>query len=445
MATLVSFFALTLCGLALLTVGPPGVPGWMPRVNHPVVLFPGYSTSRLKVTLEQQTFSNNCPSSAVFEVVSGGLLPRGVTELCAWESLRLLYNDSEPEVRKRFSSLPGVRVEVSDFGALHCAPVYVPLYIRLMAGGYKGGESLFVACYDYRMAPNVDVTPGHSFLEDTKLLVEKAYEKNNRKKVYLLAHSNGSPMALSLLQSQSTEWADKYIAGFVSYAGNWAGQGSFLQYLFTGFSSFDFSSPRPASAFVFESWPSVYFSLAQPRFYGNREVLLRVGNKSYTSEDYEEIYREANLTLAMKLHPLFNGFVSPQNVPSVSTFSFYGTGILTKVGVVLPKLERGVLPIEYIFSEGDGDQEDIDNTSNLGWKTSIECRHFEAIELPQVRHILVPFSLKSMRMTLEILRRQRPSICEEKELPRKIGKSLEYSVEHSENRLSKQSKVVESS
>ena len=61
------------------------------------------------------------------------------------------------------------------------------------------------------MAPNVDVTPGHSFVNASRDLVESAFERGGGERVYLLGHSNGGPMALALLNAQTQAWRDKYI------------------------------------------------------------------------------------------------------------------------------------------------------------------------------------------------------------------------------------------
>ena len=146
---------------------------------------------------------------------------------------------------------------------------------------------MFAACYDFRMAPNVDVTPGHTFLNASRALIETAYANGGNRRVYLLAHSNGGPMAQALLLSQPQGWREKHVAGLVSYAGNWAGQGSFAQFLFTGLSFTDYSTWRPEAAEVLQTWPAVYFSMAQPGVYANSEVIIAAANKTYTPADYD--------------------------------------------------------------------------------------------------------------------------------------------------------------
>eukprot|EP00850_Spirogloea_muscicola_P018906 SM000178S03471 [mRNA] locus=s178:219574:221565:- [translate_table: standard] len=385
----------------------------------------------MQVVMQNQGFSEACPSDAEYEFHAGHTPHFAISEACMIEALALAYNSSEPEVGRRFRSQPGVTVSLADFGDPTCAPIYFPLYLRLMAAGYSAGDnsdlrwraapapasattpntlnkfvgrSMFVACYDWRTVPGVDVTPGHTFLSAARRLVERAYRSNGRRRVFLLGHSNGGPMAQALLAAQSREWREQYVAGLISYAGNWAGQGSMVAYLFTGWSFVDFLTPVPSAAEALQTWPALYFSMPQPRVYGSAEDVIRVaGGRSYTPADLQDLFQDAGLTLAAELFPLFNEITSPETPPGVSTFSFYGTGISTIVGYELPVLAQGVRVSSPILAAGDGDQEDIDNQSNIGW-AKMECHSFEAIEVPRASHLMLPFEFSVMARTVEILR-----------------------------------------
>ncbi len=62
-----------------------------------------------------------------------------------------------------------------------------------------------MACYDWRLAPNVSVgNLGNlpTAIQASKGLVEEAYASDSNTKVYLAAHGNGVLYALSLLNSQ---------------------------------------------------------------------------------------------------------------------------------------------------------------------------------------------------------------------------------------------------
>ena len=59
-----------------------------------------------------------------------------------------------------------------------------------------------VACYDWRLAPNMSVGNLSTAIQASKGLVEEAYASDSNTKVYLAAHGNGVLYALSLLNSQ---------------------------------------------------------------------------------------------------------------------------------------------------------------------------------------------------------------------------------------------------
>ena len=66
-------------------------------------------------------------------------------------------------------------------------------------------------------------------------------------------------------------------AGFISFAGNWQGQGSVYSQFLAGASLFD-NRAYAASALAYESWPSTYISASNPAFYGASEVIVRTTN-----------------------------------------------------------------------------------------------------------------------------------------------------------------------
>ena len=73
--------------------------------------------------------------------------------------------------------------------------------------------------------------------------------------------------------SKSSRACHTDAAGFVSFAGNFGGQGSTLSALFSGQSLFA-SSYYASSASAFESWPAAYMQLADPKLFNHSEVFL---------------------------------------------------------------------------------------------------------------------------------------------------------------------------
>jgi lecithin-cholesterol acyltransferase len=132
-----------------------------------------------------------------------------------------------------------------------------------------------------------------------------------------------------------------FAAGFIPYAGNWPGAGLLVGLLFEGLGVTDFSF-LPSAAATFETWPSTYFSAAQPAVFGNTLTLVETPERNYTSLDYSELYSDAGLTLAPVLTQKYLGLVTPKMFPEVAVYSFYGSGFSTVVGIVINNLTVGL-------------------------------------------------------------------------------------------------------
>jgi len=121
--------------------------------------------------------------------------------------------------------------------------------------------------------------------------------------------------------------------------------------LFQGLAVPDFSF-LPSAAATFETWPSTYFSNAQPQTFGNLETTISTPTKNYTALTFNQLATDAGLTLALQLTPLFTGLVTPTVFPNVTVLSFYGSGLDTLVGLKLSNLSIGdssVIEGEFFF------------------------------------------------------------------------------------------------
>lgn len=110
--------------------------------------------------------------------------------------------------------------------------------------------------------------------------------------------------------------------------------------LFQGLSVPD-SNFLPSAAATFQTWPSTYFSNAQPQTFGDIETTIATPTKNYTALTFTELATDAGLTLALQLSPLFTGLVKPTRFPNVTVLSFYGSGLDTVVGLKLRNLSIG--------------------------------------------------------------------------------------------------------
>src|SRR5215475_2988422 len=162
----------------------------------PVIVFPGWYTSKLEVKVQNQSVAPECPESGTFEVWFRNDSPSiEFSQVCQDKLLTLVVDpdDSQP-MPARFSNQPGVTVELKNFGQTQSAPLYEPLYAFLEAAGYRRNMNIRVAGYDARLTPDID-----DFLERTMALIEETYYQNGNIPVHLWGHSNGPLYAQFLL------------------------------------------------------------------------------------------------------------------------------------------------------------------------------------------------------------------------------------------------------
>jgi len=277
--------------------------------------------------------------------------------------------------------------------------------------------NLRVAGYDFRLNPDMG-----GFMDRTTDLIEETYRENHNTPIHLIAHSNGPIYAQYLLTHVSQQWKNKYIQGFTSIAGNYPGQGSMYYELFTGFNIGPLTNPSDlenaaSSAAMFESFPSTYLTTSDPAYFGDREVVFRVGpgGKEYTPKDAMQLFKDAGLRLAQKVAPYYWGSVKfqPPFFPNVDVYAEKGSGLDTVVGIELPSLKVGQLIDDntgWITMKGDSNQEDITNESVLAWQ-AMPCYHFELNDNPGVAHMELPNDSLVVHTRLLAHLQQQRSVC----------------------------------
>ena len=242
----------------------------------PIVLFPAWHFTRLKVTVSDQHLDPKCPRSGTFEdLVLFDPGPK-FSQVCRDELLTLRYDrDSDKPIRLRFSEQPGVTVTIPDYGRTASAPGYEDMYKALEAAGYRRDPDIRVAGYDARLTPDMG-----GFLERSKELIEATYRQNGDRPVHLVGHSNGPIYVQYLLTHTSEAWKQKYIHGFTPLAGNFPGQGLGYALMFVGVNIADLGFPATpenavSSARMFLSHPSTFITASDPRIFGDKEVVIR--------------------------------------------------------------------------------------------------------------------------------------------------------------------------
>ena len=309
----------------------------------PIVLFPAYHFTKLRVTVNGQTVDPNCPSSGAFEDWFPLDQPSATfSQVCQDELLTLRYDaTSHRPLPRRFHDQVGVDVSIIDYGTTASAPFYEPMYEALDAGGYIRDRDIRVAGYDARLTPDMG-----DFLHRTKKLIEQTYRDNGNRPVHLVGHSNGPIYAEYLLTHTNAAWKHKYIHGFTPIAGNLPGQGGIWYLLFTGLNVADFTLPTTvenaqSSARLYLSAPSTYLSAADPQVFGDAETVLGDAStgKTYTPGDFPALLADADVDWAIPIAERYVGFLhmsDPSSYPGVDVYAEKGSGIETIVGIGLP-------------------------------------------------------------------------------------------------------------
>ncbi|HUO71114.1 MAG TPA: hypothetical protein VMU39_10080 [Solirubrobacteraceae bacterium] len=363
----------------------------------PVVFFPGYGTTVVRVTVRDQTAVKGCPRSGSFEDGIPADVGVRFSQVCRDELLTPRWRrDSRLSFPQRFSLAPGVSVSIPHYGQTASAPVYDGFYKALEAAGYTADRDLVVAGYDFRLTPDLG-----GFLGQTKRLIELTWRHNGRRPVRLVGHSNGPLYAQYLLTHVAARWKRTYIQGFTDIAGNLPGQGATWSWVFTGVEiPSGFSLPTTvaearSSARLIALSPSTWMSASDPAVFGRREIIVRnqATGRSYTRADTYRLLRDAGLDGIRPLAAHYLGFVrfaDPGDFPNVDVSVEKGSGLPTQVGIILPDLAIGQLvapaTARFIDLPGDSNQEDITNDAVRVWRR-MRCHRFRLTDNPGVSHL----------------------------------------------------------
>lgn len=364
----------------------------------PVVMFPAYFFTTLKITVHQQTVAPECPSSGSFRVFFLNDEPSAFSLVCQQKLLTMRYqaNPAKP-MPQRFRDQRGVDVRIENYGKTESAPFYEPMYEALEEAGYVRDRDIRVAGYDSRLTPDM-----RNFLNRAKRLIEDTYRDNGNQPVHVVGHSNGPLYIQYLLTHTSQSWKNKYIHGFTPFAGNFPGQGILYPLFFTGLDVRDFTLPTtPESALSGAEMmlrnPSSYMSASDPRIFGDQETVVEdfSTGETYTPEDYGELLDDAGLSWAKPIADYYIGFVEfadPSAFPNVDVYAEKGSGIETVVGIGLDDLSVGQVVDDsntFFTRDGDVNQEDITNDAVGVWE-AMQCFHFSLTDNPGVDHFALP-------------------------------------------------------
>ncbi|KAF8728249.1 hypothetical protein HU200_018841 [Digitaria exilis] len=176
--------------------------------------------------------------------------------------------------------------------------------------GYRDGETLFGAPYDFRYA--VPSIAGDAFFAGLKRLVEKASRLNGGTPVTVVAHSYGATLAYQFLLRRPLPWRRRFVRRFVPVAAPWGGVVLGMFTLVAGNSlGLPFVDPVALKG-EYRSLQSSLWALPSPGVFGAAQPLVTTRSRSYTARDMVGFLEAIGMGEAVgpyetRVLPLFRG------------------------------------------------------------------------------------------------------------------------------------------
>ncbi|TVU31300.1 hypothetical protein EJB05_22982, partial [Eragrostis curvula] len=370
---------------------------------NPVVLLPGYSCSQLEARLTDDYH----PPPACGSQKGGGWfrLWENYTAVkqdpalvpCYADQLRLLYD----AVAGEYHNLPGVQTRVVDFGTTHGFGSDDPakknicmekLVETLEGAGYREGENLFGAPYDFRYAPDPASAVFSRFVSRLTLLVERASKANGNKPVILVSHSFGGYYALEFLNRSPLPWRRRFVRHFVMLCIGDGGSPLILQVLASDLAAGNTSSPPPPSnvlsfANTSRSFAATLSLLPSPKVYGHTPLVVTRA-KNYSAYDLPEFLRAVGFSGDAVARYRTRALPATLNfrAPLVPMTCINGEGVQTIEQLVYRDGDFSAKP-QVAFGDGDGT---VNLRTVLALNTVIgddpDQGYFKSILIPNVTH-----------------------------------------------------------
>ncbi|CAN6221546.1 unnamed protein product [Urochloa humidicola] len=372
---------------------------------HPVVLVPGFSCSQFdaRLTDEYEPPTPGCgvrkQGSVCFRLwenytalqADPALLP------CYQDQLRLVYDRAAGDYR----NAPGVKTRVVGFGTTRSFRFDDPVQknacmeklVEALEGvGYREGENMFGAPYDFRYAPappGVTAKAFSDFRSRLTRLIERASERNGDKPVILVTHSFGGFYATEFLNQSPLPWRRRYIKHFVQLSFGVGGTVLIMQVLASTMGS----QPPPPTllgsvlAFGNRSFASMFSLLPSPKAYGETPLVITQA-RNYSAENLEEflaavgfsdeevsLYRTRALPVALNY-----------KAPVVPMTAINGVGVPT-VGKVVYWDGNFTEKPQVVIGDGDGgiNLETVRALERLVGNDP-DQRYFKSVLIPNTTH-----------------------------------------------------------
>jgi len=263
-----------------------------------------------------------------------GLLPGKIH--CTFDNLKLEWDDATKQYKDRGVV---IKPDLSRQGSGSWAGWE---YVLNHTFGYNH-ENTDICGYDWRLGPRQWKSNGGAFELCTQRL-EQLYKANGNRKVMLTSISMGGPFTKIWLETQSQEWKDRYIEGWISLSGVFGGAVELLQGQLRGDPGYQGTAGFTAFGHLFtwlnlrefsdttEDWAGQVVLL--PFQVGDKQedsrTIVSTPSKSYTSADIRQLLIDAGRTEhGIQVYEDVMPMQMTQTHPGVPFWCYIGTNLKT--------------------------------------------------------------------------------------------------------------------
>ncbi|CAI9115884.1 OLC1v1016897C1 [Oldenlandia corymbosa var. corymbosa] len=342
---------------------------------HPIILIPGAGGNQLEARLTSEYKPSGLFCDRWYPIKKD---PDGWFRLwfdptilitpftkCFAERMMLYYDNELHD----YKNAPGLQTRVPYFGSvkslLYLNPrlkrltsYMAPLVKALEEMGYRDGQNLFGAPYDFRygLAEEGHTSRvGSTYLNDLKNLVENASALCDGMRVILLSHSLGGLYVHQLLTRNTQSWRKKYIKHFIALSTPWGGA---VEQMLTFASGNTLGIPFANPLLVRDeqrSSESNLWLLPSPTVFPSGKLLVITKNASYSGANIAQFLKDLGVENRVypyksRILPMLRNFDLPSKV---KVTCMIGCGVKTPETLIYGEAGFDEKP-EIVYGDGDG-------------------------------------------------------------------------------------------
>lgn len=324
---------------------------------------------------------------------------------CWIDNVKLQYDN----ITRTTHNTPGVKIRIPGWGDPEVVEWIDPTHAKsgsyfkfigdeLVTLGYERKKSIFGAPYDFRKAPNEN----SDWFVNLKILVEDAYEMNDKTPITFITHSMGSPMTLIFLQQQTQQWKSKYVARIISLAGAWAGSVKAVKVYAMGDDLDSFALSGKVMREQQISTPSTAFLLPSPLFWKNSDILVQTPLRNYSVEQLEDYFNDIDFINGWEMRKDNIKYSLNFSPPDVELHCLYGSQVPTVEKLIYKKGNLVGETPTLIKGDGDGTVNAKSLKACMYWK-NFQHPKITMLELPKADHMSILGDARVLKYIKDVL------------------------------------------